>query len=36
MEQEEKLRDDVETVMEFTYHGDSVRVSGGCEAAKTA
>ena len=36
MEQEEKLCDDVETVREFTYLGDSVTAGGGCEAAVTA
>ena len=34
MEQEEKLCDEMETVMKFTYLGDMV--SGGCEAAVTA
>ena len=36
MEQEEKLCDDVETVMEFTYLDDSLSAVGGCEAAVTA
>ena len=36
MEQEEKLRDDMETVGEFTYLGDRVSAGGGCEAAVTA
>ena len=36
MEQEEKLCDEVETVSEFTYLGDRVSASGGCEAAVTA
>ena len=36
VEQEEKLCDDVETVMEFTYLGNRVSVGGGCEAAVTA
>ena len=36
MEQEEKLCDDVETVREFTYHGDRVSASGGCEDVATA
>ena len=36
MEQEEKLCDEVETVMEFTYLGDSVSAGGGYEAAVTA
>ena len=35
MEQEVKLCDEVETVSEFTYHGDSVSAGGGCEAAVT-
>ena len=30
MEQEEKLCDEVETVQEFTYLGDSVSAGGGC------
>ena len=34
MEQEERLDDDVETVREFIYLGDTV--GGGCEAAITA
>ena len=36
MEQEENLCDEVETVSEFTYIGDRVSASGGCEAAVTA
>ena len=36
MEQEENLCDEVETVLEFTYLGDSVSAGGGCEAAETA
>ena len=36
MEQEEKLCDVVETVREFTYLGDRVSASGGCEAVVTA
>ena len=36
MEQEVKLCDKVETVSEFTYLGDRVSASGGCEAAVTA
>ena len=36
MEQEVKLCDEVETVCEFTYLGDRVSASGGCEAAVTA
>ena len=36
MEQEEKLRDEVETVSELTYLGDRVSAGGGCEAAVTA
>ena len=35
MEQEEKLCDEVETVREFTYLGDRVSASGGCETART-
>ena len=34
--QEEKLSDEVETEMEFTYLGDRVSAGGGCEAAVTA
>ena len=30
MEQEETLCDEVETVREFTYLGDSVNTGGGC------
>ena len=36
MEQKEKLCDEVETVREFTYLGDMMSASGGCEAAVTA
>ena len=36
VEQEEKLCDEVETVMEFTYLGDRISAGGGCEAAVTA
>ena len=36
VEQEEKLCDEVETVMEFTYLGDRMNAGGGCEAAVTA
>ena len=36
MEQEEKLCDEVETARKFTYFGDRVNASGGCEAAVTA
>ena len=36
MEQEVKLCEEVETVSEFTYLGDRVSASGGCEAAVTA
>ena len=36
MEQEETLRDEVETVGEFTYLGDRVSAGGRCEAAETA
>ena len=35
-QQEEKSCDEVETLMEFTYLGDRVSASGGCEAAVTA
>ena len=36
LEQEDRLKDVVETVWEFTYLGDSVSADGGCEAAVTA
>ena len=36
VEQEEKICDEVETVREFTYLGDSVSAGGECEAAVTA
>ena len=36
MEQEETLRDQVETVGQFTYLGDRLSAGGGCEAAVTA
>ena len=36
VEQEEKLSDEVETVQEFTYHGDRVSDGEGCEVAVTA
>ena len=36
VEQEVKLCDEVETVSEFTYLGDRVSPSGGCETAETA
>ena len=36
MEQEEKLYDEVETVLEFTYLGDRVSAGGGCEVDVTA
>ena len=36
VEQEENLCDEVETVSEFTYLGERVSASGGCEAAVTA
>ena len=36
VEQEERLHDEVETVMEFTYLGDKVSADGGHEAAMTA
>ena len=36
MDQEDKLCDEVETVMEFTYLDDRESTRGGCEAAITA
>ena len=36
VEQEEMLCDEVETVREFTYHGDRVSAGRECEAAVTA
>ena len=36
VEQEEVLSDEVETVWEFTFHGDRVSAGGGCEVAVTA
>ena len=36
VEQEEKLCDEVETVQEFTYHGDRVSDGEGFEVAVTA
>ena len=36
VEQEERLRDEVEAVGEFAYLGDRVSASGGCEVAVTA
>ena len=36
VKQELKLCDEVETVREFTYLGDSLSAGGGCEAAVTA
>ena len=36
MEQELRLCDEVETIMEFTFLGDGVCAGGGCEAALTA
>ena len=36
VEHEEKLCDEVETVREFTYHGDRMNADGGCDAAVTA
>ena len=36
VEMEETLVDEIKTVMEFTYLGDSVSAGGGCEAAVTA
>ena len=35
MEQEDKLCDEVETVMKFTYLGDRVSAGGLCEAVVT-
>ena len=34
MEGEKTLRDEVETVSEFTYLGDRVRAGEGCEAVE--
>ena len=36
MELEEKIFDEVETAMEFTYLGDEVSVGGGCEIVMIA
>ena len=36
MEQEETLCDEVESLGEFTYLGDSVSSSGGCDAVVSA
>ena len=36
VEHEEKSCDEVETVRELTYLGDSVSAGGGCEAVVTA
>ena len=36
VEQEERLCDEVGTAREFTYHGDRVSASRGCETAVTA
>ena len=36
LEQEEKLCNEVETIIEFTYLGDRVSTGEGCEAAVTA
>ena len=36
MEQEVKLFDEVKTVSEFTYLGNRVSASGGCQTAVTA
>ena len=36
MEQEEKLHDEVETVLEFTYLCDSLSAVGRCDIAVTA
>ena len=36
MKKEDKLCDEVETVREFTYHGERVSASGGYEAAVIA
>ena len=35
VQQEEKLCDEVETVRDFIYLGDTVSAGGGCEAAVT-
>ena len=35
VKQEEKLCDEVETVWEFTYLGDSMSAGGGCDAVVT-
>ena len=35
VDQKEKLHDDVETVIEFSYLGDEI-ISGGCAAAMTS
>ena len=36
MEQEEKLCDEAETLVEFTYLGDMVSADGECEAVVTS
>ena len=36
VEQKERLCDGMETVSKFTYFGDRISASGGCEAAVTA
>ena len=36
VEQEVKSCDEVETLSEFTYHGDRVSAGGRCKAAATA
>ena len=36
IERVEKLCEEVETVRDFCYLGDTVNASGGCEAAVTA
>ena len=36
VKREENLCDEVETVRQFTCHGDRMSVGGGCEAAVTA
>ena len=35
MEQEERLRDEVKTVREFTYLGDRLSAGRGCEVSVT-
>ena len=35
-DQKEKLHDDVETVIDFSYLGDRINSVGGCEVAVTS